>query len=161
MKKIFTLCIIYQHPKVLLGMKKRGFGTGRWNGFGGKVEEGESIEEGALRELKEECTLEAIEIDKVGIINCEYKDDSMEMEMHIFRINKFKGEPKESEEMRPEWFYIDEIPFSQTLSTTSFWMPMFLKGRKFKGRFLLDRPSVKNYSAKILEKKELIEVEEI
>jgi hypothetical protein len=37
MKKILTLTIIYQHPRVLLGMKKRGFGAGRWNGFGGKV----------------------------------------------------------------------------------------------------------------------------
>ena len=39
MKKLLTLTIIYQHPKVLLGMKKRGFGAGRWNGFGGKVED--------------------------------------------------------------------------------------------------------------------------
>ena len=44
-KKIQTLCLIYQHPKLLLGMKKRGFGAGRWNGFGGKLHENESIEE--------------------------------------------------------------------------------------------------------------------
>ena len=36
-------------------MKKRGFGEGKWNGFGGKVEEGETILQAALRELKEEC----------------------------------------------------------------------------------------------------------
>lgn len=35
--------------QVLLGYKKRGFGVGTWNGFGGKVEEGESIRNGALR----------------------------------------------------------------------------------------------------------------
>ena len=54
MKKILTLCFIYQHPKVLLGMKKRGFGAGRWNGFGGKVRDGETIEEATKREMKEE-----------------------------------------------------------------------------------------------------------
>lgn len=40
--------------QILLGMKKRGFGMGKWNGFGGKVEPGETIEEGALREMAEE-----------------------------------------------------------------------------------------------------------
>lgn len=34
---------------VLLGMKKRGFGAGKWNGFGGKVQPGETIEEAARR----------------------------------------------------------------------------------------------------------------
>lgn len=50
-KKILTLCIIHQENKVLIGMKKRGFGEGRWNGFGGKVQENETIEEAAKREL--------------------------------------------------------------------------------------------------------------
>ena len=36
-------------------MKKRGFGEGKWNGFGGKVEVGETIVEAAAREVKEEC----------------------------------------------------------------------------------------------------------
>ena len=43
MKKLLTLCIIYHHHKILLGMKKRGLGIGRWNGFGGHLEDGESI----------------------------------------------------------------------------------------------------------------------
>jgi 8-oxo-dGTP diphosphatase/2-hydroxy-dATP diphosphatase len=30
-------------------MKKRGFGVGRWNGFGGKVEKQETILDGAKR----------------------------------------------------------------------------------------------------------------
>ena len=43
-KKIMTLCCIYNNGRILLGMKKRGFGAGRWNGFGGKVHDGETIE---------------------------------------------------------------------------------------------------------------------
>ncbi len=43
--------------KVLLGMKKRGMGQGKWNGFGGKLKPGETIEECALRELEEESGL--------------------------------------------------------------------------------------------------------
>lgn len=35
--------------EILLGMKKRGFGMGKWNGFGGKIEGDETTEEGARR----------------------------------------------------------------------------------------------------------------
>ncbi|MEK7165153.1 MAG: DNA mismatch repair protein MutT, partial [Patescibacteria group bacterium] len=42
MQKVLTLCIVHQNEKVLLGMKKRGFGAGRWNGFGGKLQDGET-----------------------------------------------------------------------------------------------------------------------
>ena len=62
MKKILTLCMIYQHPKILLGMKKRGFGKGRWNGFGGKLNDGESIEEATIREVRGET---GIKINKI------------------------------------------------------------------------------------------------
>lgn len=35
--KIGTLCLVTDGAKILLGMKKEGFGQGRWNGFGGKA----------------------------------------------------------------------------------------------------------------------------
>lgn len=47
--KVLTLALIRNQQRVLLGMKKRGFGQGLWNGFGGKVEEGETIKEAAKR----------------------------------------------------------------------------------------------------------------
>lgn len=47
--KIMTLMFVLDSGRVLLGMKKRGFGVGRWNGFGGKVQAGETVEEGAIR----------------------------------------------------------------------------------------------------------------
>ena len=47
--KLLTLAFIKDSSKILLGYKKRGFGIGRWNGFGGKVQPGESIENAAKR----------------------------------------------------------------------------------------------------------------
>ena len=49
--KLMTLLFVLEPGpgNVLLGMKKRGLGAGRWNGFGGKVQLGESVEECAIR----------------------------------------------------------------------------------------------------------------
>ena len=69
MKKLLTLCIIHQHPKILLGMKKRGFGQGRWNGFGGKVSSEETIEEAAKREISEEAGIFVDELKKLGLLS--------------------------------------------------------------------------------------------
>ena len=59
--KLLTLVVVRDRVarKVLLGEKLRGFGTGYFNGFGGKVEPGESVEEGAHRELLEEAGITA------------------------------------------------------------------------------------------------------
>jgi len=161
-KKLMTLCIAHKHPRVLLGMKKRGFGAGRWNGFGGKVKEGETIEEAAVREIKEECGFETSRsgLSKRGIIEFAFENDPVELEVHIFKIEDYDGEPVETEEMKPQWFYIDEIPFKQMWSDDLYWLPLFLKGRKFKARFKFDRPSTADYAGMILEKT-IEEVEEI
>ena len=50
-RKVLTLVFLRREGEVLLGMKKRGFGEGKWNGFGGKVEAGETIVEAAAREV--------------------------------------------------------------------------------------------------------------
>ncbi|MCK5122961.1 MAG: 8-oxo-dGTP diphosphatase [Candidatus Pacebacteria bacterium] len=137
-KKILTLCIIHQHPKILLGMKKRGHGEGKWNGFGGKVEQGETIEEAARRETKEEAGIEIDKMNKLGILDFEYQDDSGNMEVHIFCAKEFEGSPTESEEMKPKWFYIDKIPYDQMWSDDKYWLPIFLDGKKFEGKFFFN-----------------------
>lgn len=137
-KKLLTLCIIHQHPMVLLGMKKRGLGMGKWNGFGGKVQEGETIEGAALREVREEAGIIAKGIERRGIIDFEFKGSPEILEVHIFKSNKFFGEPIESEEMRPQWFHVDEIPFAGMWPDDRHWLPLFLQNKKFQGRFLYD-----------------------
>src|SRR3990167_5103320 len=113
MKKITTLCIIHQHPNVLLGMKKRGFGAGRWNGFGGKVSLGETIEDAAKREIQEEAGIEAVNLHKIGVIDFEFKGNPEILQVHVFKSDNFSGKPTESEEMKPKWFHVNEIPFKE------------------------------------------------
>lgn len=140
MKKIVvqTLCIVYKYPEMLLGMKKRGFGAEKWNGFGGKLEDGENIEEAAKREIKEEAGIAINKLEKFGIITFEFKNNPEMPEVHIFRAKEFSGEPVETEEMKPQWFDIKNIPYDSMWPDDRFWMPLFLEGKKFRGKFLFD-----------------------
>ncbi len=138
MRKLLTLCIVHQHPRVLLGMKKRGLGEGRWNGFGGKVEEGESIEAAARREIEEEAGLKAKDLEKAGIMEFRLYQKPDPLEVHIFRVEDFLGEPRESEEMSPRWFLVDEIPFKDMWAADRYWFPLFFRRRKFRGHVVFD-----------------------
>ncbi|NXA49379.1 8ODP triphosphatase, partial [Nothocercus julius] len=133
--RLFTLVLVVQPPRVLLGMKKRGFGAGLWNGFGGKVQPGESIEEAARRELLEESGLTVDTLQKMGQITFEFVGNSELMEVHIFRADDFHGEPTESDEMRPQWFQLDEVPFNHMWADDAYWFPLVLQKKLFRGYF--------------------------
>lgn len=154
MKKVLTLCIVHQHPKILLGMKKRGFGAGRWNGFGGKVASGETIEGAAKREVSEEAQIKVGELEKKGILEFEFQGNPEILEVHIFRADDFSGAPAESEEMKPQWFNVAEIPLDKMWPDDRHWLPLFLAGKKFRGKFLFG-------DSDIILNQELAEVEEI
>lgn len=138
-KKVLTLCIVHQGNKVLLGMKKRGFGQGKWNGFGGKIEPGETIEEAAKRELLEEAGVTANDLEKLGVLDFSWKGKESDiLDVNIFKCRSFTGEPTESEEMKPQWFNVDQIPLNQMWADDKYWFPLFLEGKKFNGKFVFD-----------------------
>jgi 8-oxo-dGTP diphosphatase / 2-hydroxy-dATP diphosphatase len=134
--KVLTLCIVREGSKVLLGLKKRGFGVGRWNGFGGKIDKGETIEKAAKREIFEEAGIEVKDLEKVGILEFKFKSSGDIFETHIFCTENYSGEPTESEEMKPAWFETDKLPFKKMWPDDFYWYPLFLAGKKFVGEFL-------------------------
>lgn len=151
-RKILTLCCLKKDGKILLGMKKRGFGAGRWNGFGGKVKKGETIKRAAIRETREECGIKIIKLEKIGILNFEFENKSGILEVHLFNIKEFSGEPVETAEMKPQWFSFAKIPLAKMWPDDQFWIPLFLKDKKFKGYFVFDAKGNKilNKSLKII-----------
>jgi len=138
--KVLTLCIPRRGGRVLLGMKKRGFGSGRWNGFGGKVEPGEMIDDAAVRECFEEACIEVTSMEKVGHLRFTFVGDPVAFDVHVYRVDAWTGEPAETDEMAPEWFTEGSIPFDTMWPDDQHWFPRFLAGEKFLGEFAYDGP---------------------
>lgn len=134
-----TLCLPISHggEKLLLGMKKRGFGEGKWNGFGGKVAQGERVTEAAKRELLEESGLEANTLEKVAELEFffPHKPD-WNQKGHVFLVREWQGEARESDEMLPKWFCFDEIPFEKMWADDPYWLSRVLKGEKLWAKFV-------------------------
>lgn len=120
-------------------MKKRGWGDKKWNGFGGKIKDGEGIEEAAKREVYEEIGIRTKGLEPVGILEFTVEGNSDIDEVHLFKVLDFEGEPVETEEMKPQWFNINEIPFSEMWPDDQYWIPLFLENKKFRGRFVFDK----------------------
>jgi len=134
MKKLMTVGLILEGDKILLGMKKRGFGEGRWNGFGGKVRPNETNEEAMKRELLEEAGLCALKLEDYGKIEFEFENDPVKLELHFYRITSYTGEAIETEEMKPQWFNINEIPYDKMWPVDKHWLELFVKQKKFGGK---------------------------
>lgn len=139
MPRIDTLVLVrdLEQRKVLLGMKKRGFGAGNWNGFGGKVLLGEEeIAEAARRELLEEAGITVETLREAGTLHFSFEHDaSLKIECRIFEGLGITGIPIESEEMRPEWFMEDALPYDAMWADDRHWIPLLLKGESFTGSF--------------------------
>jgi 8-oxo-dGTP pyrophosphatase MutT (NUDIX family) len=144
MIKHCTLCFLINKEKkqVCLGYKKRGFGEGKWNGVGGKIDPGETMEQAMIRETKEEFDVDILESDleKVGVIDFHFEaDDVADILGNIYMCQTWRGEPAETEEMRPSWFSFHEIPLEDMWDDDKYWLPQVLEGKKIKAaRFIFD-----------------------
>lgn len=133
---ICNLVYLFRGDKVLLIMKKRGFGEGKYNGPGGKVKEGETVEQCAIRELQEEIKVTPSDLEQFGYLEFVFlKKLEWNTIVHVFRAGSFDGEPEETEECIPEWFGVDELPYEKMWDDDKYWFPLFLRGEKFKKRF--------------------------
>jgi len=142
MKAPATLCFLLKNDQILLAMKKRGFGEGKWNGVGGKVDEGETIEHAALRETEEEIgvTAEESDLEAMGILHFRSAwNEKLNWDVHVFILRTWRGEPQESEEMRPQWYPSNQLPFDNMWSDDKYWLPHVLAGEKIIGDFEFDK----------------------
>ncbi|PPQ88547.1 hypothetical protein CVT25_009927 [Psilocybe cyanescens] len=148
--KQYTNAFIVKDDHVLLGYKKRGFGKGKYNGFGGKVEPEETSLQAAG--CKEESGVTA-PLEHAGSLLFVSEGVECAFQIEIYRTDTYEGAITESDEMRPEWFSAiaptsssaevnlkgegqasPSIPFSQMWESDPVWFPLLISKQKFVGR---------------------------
>ncbi|KAF5318452.1 hypothetical protein D9619_010845 [Psilocybe cf. subviscida] len=162
--KYYTNAFIVKDDQVLLGFKKRGFGKGKYNGFGGKVEPGESSLQAAIRELEEESGVVA-PLKQAGSFLFYTQGAEWAFHIDIYTASTYEGNITETDEMRPEWFSLGQrlpkgdlalfnerqntdapteaetseeehpgVPYENMWETDIVWLPLLFSGKKFIGR---------------------------
>ena len=99
------------------------------------MREGEDLEEAARRELEEEVGITSEEIERFGIIEFRFKNTPDIFQVYVFRVGAFGGELRETEEMRPQWFAVSEIPYHEMWAADKEWLPLLFAGKKFRAQF--------------------------
>lgn len=144
-----TLCFCITDDAILLAMKKRGFGAGKWNGYGGKVQADEAIVSAASRELTEESGLsvETTDLLPAALVHFSFADTPVFI-CSVYLCRKWQGEPEETEEMKPQWFPLTDLPYTDMWAADALWIPLILKGETIEAHvnFNADGTTVENFS---------------
>lgn len=129
------LCLIRRRsavgPEVLLGLKKAGFGAGKWVGLGGHVELGEKPVMAAVREVAEESGLLVAADSMQHCASIEFRfpaRPSWDQTADVFVTSVFQGEPSESDEIAPRWFAEGALPVDLMWDDARYWVPRVLAG---------------------------------
>ena len=117
---------------MLLGLKKAGFGTGKWVGLGGHIEEGEKPERAAVREVEEESGLLVPADSLQHMASIEFRFPARpewDQTAEVFVTSVYQGEALESDEVAPLWFGEHELPLSKMWDDAKYWLPLVLAGQ--------------------------------
>ena len=153
---VCTIVFLLRNDEILLAMKQRGIGQGYWNGPGGKVEPGESIECAMIRECQEEIGVTPTAYTKVAYHDfvLQNEEGSWHQWTHVYLASEWHGEPTPSDEMIPRWFKQNDIPYDHMWPDDQIWLPIVLNGKKLRTEFRLTQ----DYQ---VESQQIVEVEEL
>lgn len=132
-----TLLFLFRGEEVLLIHKKTGFGKGKINGPGGRIEPGETPVEAAVREVMEEVCVEPASVSSCGELYFQFQD-GFSIQGYVFRAEAFTGQPMETREARPFWQSIDAMPYDRMWADDRVWFPRVVDREGFRARFLFD-----------------------
>ncbi len=140
-----TLCYIIQDGKVLLIEKLRGFGKGRFNGPGGKLKLGENPVDCVIRETFEETGILVFGPQNRGRLHFFFGEGKNEPDwvVDIFLSTDWAGKMHGSSESEPGWFNLTNLPLEKMWPDDQYWLPLFLAGKHFEGKFWFDEDGTK------------------
>jgi 8-oxo-dGTP diphosphatase len=132
-----TLCFIIRDGRIMLIHKKRGFGAGKINGPGGRLEKGETALAAAIRETQEEIGVTPTGLEQVGELFFQFLD-GYKLHVAVFAASDCRGQLCDTPEATPLWTDIPNIPYNEMWEDDVIWLPLLLERRKFRGYFVFD-----------------------
>jgi 8-oxo-dGTP diphosphatase len=136
-EQVATLLFVVEAERVLLIRKKRGFGQGKINGPGGKLDPGETPRACALRETEEELCIRAQGVEEAGQLFFQFTD-GFSIHGYVFRADTYEGTPTETDEAIPLWFGLESLPFEEMWEDDRHWFPHLLSRQYFMGYFTFE-----------------------
>lgn len=136
-----TLMFIIKDYRILLIRKKRGHGAGKINGPGGRIEAGESPEECAIRETREELLINPLNVKFAGELFF-HAEDMPRIHGFVYTATDYEGTPTETDEAIPLWFDLGDIPYQEMWEDDEFWLPHVIKGQVVDAWFTFKEESV-------------------
>lgn len=101
-------CYLIKDNRVVVTKYKEGNKkAGYYEIPGGKIETGETPEQTAIREMKEETGITIENLKYKGNMTVEYPNRIFDLD--VFLSAEYKGEPQEFEENTSEWIEINEL----------------------------------------------------
>jgi len=136
-KEKATLMFIHQDDQLLMIEKKRGLGAGYYNAAGGRLEQGETWQECAVREIQEELCITPLNPKHIGTLMFQFVDGHS-IHGEVFVATQFEGTPTETDEAVPIWFSVDALPYHNMWEDDPVWYPKLFAREKFIGRFTFE-----------------------
>ncbi len=136
--KLATLCYVKKDGKTLMlyrNKKKNDYHEGKWNGLGGKFEQGETPEECAIREVKEESGLLATSLKLKGFITFPMFDGKDDWYVFLFVIDEFQGDLIESPEGELKWIPDEDLLKLNLWEGDRIFIPWLLGEKFFSAKF--------------------------
>lgn len=139
--KLATLCYLRQQGKTLMMhriKKADDMHQGKWNGLGGKLEAGETPEECAVREIKEESGLIAENPKMKGILTFPGFANDEDWYAFVFVITDFEGELIDSAEGDLAWIDDSELTNLNLWEGDRIFLPWLEQQSFFSGKFVYE-----------------------
>jgi 8-oxo-dGTP diphosphatase len=134
---VAVLLFVIRGGEALLIHKKRGLGAGKISAPGGRIEPGETPEEAAVRETREEVCVVPSAPRRSGHLSFQFTD-GYALSCHVLVSDACAGDARETDEAIPRWTPLDALPYDSMWADDRLWIPLLLAGRPFRGRFVFD-----------------------
>ncbi len=147
--QLATLCYLMDGERTLMlhrTKKKNDVHEGKWNGLGGKFETGETPEECAIREVKEESGLLMKNPRMHGFITFPMFDGKKDWYVFLFTASKFEGELIDSHEGKLEWIPNEELLKLNLWEGDRIFIPWLFQEKFFSAKFVYEDGNLVSHS---------------